>query len=82
MIDESISTHVKKLVAKAEAEATRKRLAEEKAKKNRDKSAATAAVAPLSPPFNHFPLTLNIGDIGIFYAVFIRWVFFIITFYL
>jgi hypothetical protein len=74
-LDEFLSAHVKKMVAGEEAEATRMRLAAEKDKRRKDKSAGSAAAgsattlgatpAPTGPPFNHYPPSLSIGDIGI-----------------
>ncbi len=64
VLDEFLSAHVKKMVAGEEAEATRMRLAAEKDKRHKDKSATTLG-SMRAPPFNHFPPSLSIGDIGI-----------------
>ena len=76
-IDESLSTHVKQMVADEEAEATRIRLAEEKEKRRKAGAASVTvggtpaagattggATTTTSSPFNHYPASLNVGDIG------------------
>jgi len=76
-LDESLSAHVKQMVADEEAEATRIRLAMEKEKKRKAGGATAAAAgaqpattaasgltAPAGSSFNHYPPSLNNGDIG------------------
>ena len=75
-IDESLSTHVKQMVADEDAEATRIRLAEEKEKRRKAGAPVTVGGTPTAGPiaggaatttassFNHYPASLNVGDIG------------------
>jgi hypothetical protein len=74
-LDECLSDHVKQMVADEEAEATRIRLAEEKEKKRKAApstatGAQSATTAAASAPFNHYPPSLNAGDIGKFLILF------------